>query len=178
MSKSRWILLIVALVVLGAIVVSNNRSSTPESGGQVGDGVSQSWLVRDDEVATFRYPQSLETEYIGNVDWPPHLQVLAGPYTCTEAGLETDRSGATHEVEVEDTKYCVTEVSDAAAGSKYTQYAYAREFGEKTVILTFSLRFSQCANYADEEKLKCEVERGMFDISSTIHKIAETIKLK
>jgi hypothetical protein len=178
MSKSKWVPLGLALVVLGAIVVSNNGASTPAPVDQMGGGVPESWLVRDGEVATFRYPQSLETEYIGNIDWPPRLQVLAEQYTCTEAGLETERAGVTREVEVEGTKYCVTEVSDAAAGSKYTQYAYAREFGEKTVILTFSLRFSQCANYTDEEKLKCEVEREMFNISSTIHEIAETIKLK
>lgn len=178
MSKSRRALLILAFVVLGVIVVSDKKSETPMPGGETMDNVPESWLTRESVEATFRYPQSLETEYIGNVDWPPRIQVLTEPYTCTEAGLETDRAGATREVEVEGTEYCVTEVSDAAAGSKYTQYAFARKLAGKIVILTFSLRFSQCANYPDEEKLKCEVEREMFDISSTIHKIAQTIKLK
>jgi hypothetical protein len=60
-------------------------------------------------------------------------------------------------------EYCVTKVSDGAAGSTYTQYAYATAEGnDKTKIFTFTLRFVQCMNYDDPEQAECLSERDTF----------------
>ena len=78
---------------------------------------------------------------------------------------------------VDNRTYCVTKVSEGAAGSIYTQYAYAFPKNSKVVILTFSLRFPQCGNYSEPEKNECEGERETFDVDSIIDRIAQTLKL-
>jgi hypothetical protein len=98
------------------------------------------------------------------VDWPPQIQVVPGPFSCTEAGEETSRAGRTENRIIDGTVYCVTKVTEGAAGSIYTQYAYARETdGNKVMILTFSSRAVQCTNYDEPEASACEVEQEAFD---------------
>lgn len=125
---------------------------------------------------SFKYPSELGTTYIHIVDWPPQVQVLNDPFTCTEAGLENDRAGITEKVVVNNRTYCVTRESEGAAGSMYTNYAYATDRNGSTTIMTFSLRSVQCANYNDPEKTACETERAAFTISDTIDTIFESLR--
>ncbi len=135
---------------------------------------------------TFQYPKTLLTEYIHTVDWPPQIQILNEPFTCTEAGSETARSGQTVKRMVDDRTYCVTKESEGAAGSVYTNYAYAfplystgsTQADRKTVIFTFSLQAVQCANYDDSQKTACENERSSFDLDSTVDRMAGSIVIK
>jgi hypothetical protein len=87
------------------------------------------------------------------VDWPPKVQIVDKPFTCNAAG----------KVVINDQTYCATKESEGAAGSIYTQYAYAIAWGTQTKIYTFSLKFVQCGNYPDEEKIACEKERSAFN---------------
>jgi len=125
---------------------------------------------------TFRYPEKLTTNYISTVDWPPQIAVTSGPFTCTEAGQETARAGKTEKRMVDNRIYCVTKVTEGAAGSIYTQYSYITTTGNnKLVNLTFSLRFVQCGNYDAPKKTECEGERETFDIDSVVDRIVKTI---
>lgn len=103
------------------------------------------------------------SEYISVLDWPPLTQTVEEPYSCLEAGLENERAGVTKRKLINDREYCVTSVVEGAAGSIYTQYAYATEINGKTVILTFSTRASQCANYEPEKQLLCEATQKEFN---------------
>ncbi len=105
----------------------------------------------------------LTTKYINAVDWPPQVQVVAGPFSCTEPKVIAGRT------------YCVTKVSEGAAGSTYTQYAYALALGGQVKTFTFTLRFSQCANYDEPQKSECEAERASFDPDQWIDKIVENL---
>lgn len=127
---------------------------------------------------TFQYPETLLTEYIHAVDWPPQVQVLNEPFNCTEAGSETVRAGQTVKRMVDNRTYCVTKESEGAAGSIYTNYVYAFPMDSKTIIFTFSLRSVQCANYDDPQKTACENERSAFDLDSTVDRMARSIQLK
>lgn len=125
---------------------------------------------------TFQYPETLLAEYIRTVDWPPQVQVLNEQFTCAEAGSETARSGQTLKRMVDDRIYCVTKESEGAAGSVYTQYAYAFPKDNKTIIFTFTLRATQCVNYDELNKTICENERTAFDIDSIVDRMARSIQ--
>lgn len=124
---------------------------------------------------SFRYPETLTTTYIHTVDWPPSAQVVGQPYSCTEAGAQTQPAGRTSRRMVDDREYCVTMTSEGAAGSTYTQYAYALPYSKNTLIFTFTLRAPQCGNYDEPQKMACEQERASFDIDSVIDTIAQTV---
>lgn len=126
---------------------------------------------------TFEYPEALTTEYIEVTDWPPQVQILDEPLACTEAGDVTTRAGRTEERIIGERTYCVTETNEGAAGSVYTQYAYATEINNKTVVLTFSTRASQCENYSEPEMNECTIERGSFSPDSLIARIFQTLEI-
>lgn len=138
------------------------------------------WKISADDStgAVFRYPENLLAEYIHTVDWPPKIQVLNQPFSCTEAGSEIARAGQTMKRMVDNRTYCVTKESEGAAGSIYTNYAYAFPAGDKTVIFTFSLRAVQCANYDDPQRKTCENERETFDLDSIVDRMARSIIIK
>jgi len=131
----------------------------------------------------FQYPETLLTTYIHTQDWPPQVQVLNEPFTCTEAGSETARAGKTEKRLVDDREYCRTSIVEGAAGSIYTQYAYAfplysigsTQADRKTVIFTFTIRATQCGNYDEAERKACEGEREAFDLDSVVDRIARSI---
>ncbi len=124
---------------------------------------------------TFQYPADLGTTYISTIDWPPQLQLLNTPYTCTEAGTPTDRAGGTVEKTIGGRRFCATEVSEGAAGSIYSQYAYVFERDEGIAVLTFSLRRVQCGNYSEPEASACRDEQAGFDIDALVGSIVQTI---
>ena len=119
--------------------------------------------------------QELVTVYIHPIDWPPAVQVVDGPFECTEAGEETARAGQTERRVINGHTYCMTKVTEGAAGSVYTQYAYAAPRGDTVEIYTFSLRFEQCGNYSELQKTMCEEERASFDIDGVIDDIVGSI---
>lgn len=121
----------------------------------------------------FKFPDTLPTQYISIFDWPPQVQIVNQRFTCTEAGLTTGRAGSTTLRSVNGRNYCVTEIVEAAAGSIYTQYAYAFKNNNETVILTFSTRAPQCGNYPEGERTLCEAERAEFNLDSFIDQIVE-----
>lgn len=143
------------------------------------EDVTASWNTAIDpqKGTAFRYPENLSTQYINTVDWPPKIQILQESFTCTEAGSSTDRAGRTEQQIINGNTYCVTEVTEGAAGSMYTQYAYAFPKSNRVVILTFSLRFLQCQNYDEAERNACENERSTFAIDSTLDRIARTLSI-
>lgn len=127
---------------------------------------------------SFQYPASFPATYISTVDWPPQVILDPGPFSCVEAGSETASAGKTERHIVGGREYCVTRESEGAAGSIYTQYAYAFPRGDKVVILTFTSRSVQCANYDEPKRGACEAERNSFDIDGLTDKMAQSLRLE
>jgi hypothetical protein len=126
----------------------------------------------------FEYPEKLYTQYIRVIDWPPLVNIIEQEFSCIEAGSEIERSGKTEKIIIDGQEYCVTKASEGAAGSVYTQYAYAYPKNNKTIVFTFSLKFIQCYNYDELEKSLCEEERNNFDINPIINDIIKSAVIK
>lgn len=127
--------------------------------------------------ATFRYPETLGTLYINTVDWPPSVRVESEPFSCTNIGIENVPTGKTEHRTINGRDYCVTTEGEGAAGSVYTQYAYAAPINDMVVYLTFSTRAVQCLNYDEPQQSECAAERAAFDVDSIADGIFTTITL-
>lgn len=138
------------------------------------------WITFSDDNrgVSFQYPEQLATDYIHTVDWPPQIAINNGPFVCAEGGSEIAQAGQTEKAVIDTRAYCVTKESEGAAGSTYTQYAYAFSKNDKVLIFTFTLRFPQCANYDDPQKTQCENERAALDINSLVDRMAQSVQLK
>lgn len=138
------------------------------------------WLAYTDSQrgVAFRYPPDFGTAYIHALDWPPMIQLLEGPLECTEAGSETARAGRTELAEIDGRRYCVTRVTEGAAGSIYTSYAYAFEKDGRVAILTFSARAVQCGNYDEPQKSECDADRAAFDPDEIMAEVARTVTVR
>ncbi len=158
-NQNKQALGVLLLLVLLAAAFFFYRSKEPEQ--------MPTEIPSEETAASFHFPATLPTKYISTVDWPPQTKTIESPFTsCTPAGIETERAGETKEVVINNRTFCVTKVSDGAAGSMYTQYAYVIGEKDKTLATTFSLRFVQCGNYNEPEKKACEQERAKFDIDA------------
>lgn len=135
------------------------------------------WKTTTSNGASFQYPEKLADEYVSEIDWPPAAQVLNEAFTCTEGGVDTERAGLTEDRTINGHRYCVTRVSEGAAGSIYTQYAYAFAKGDKTVILTFTTRTVQCLNYDEPKQSECKTVQAALDVDGIADKMAQSVVL-
>ncbi len=133
------------------------------------------WKSYDVGGISFQYPENLPTIYMGAQDWPPQVQIVEEPFTCLEAGSAIDRAGRSETRIINSHTYCVTQLTEAAAGSTYNQYAYAKAWNHKTVIFTFTTREPQCLNYDDSKKTECLKERESFSVDNFIDEIISTL---
>jgi hypothetical protein len=173
MSRSiKIIISAIALAVFGALIWTRLAHGPAEP------IANPDWKTFTDEagIYTFQYPETLSAAYISTVDWPPQVQLVEGPYMCTEAGTPILPAGQTEERMVDDRVYCVTTENEGAAGSMYSLYAYAMDHDGQVVIFTFTLRYPQCGNYDDPKKSACEAEREAFDLDGVMDRIAQTFR--
>ncbi len=161
--KNKIILLLLGAIVLVVGLMVIVFINIPSSNNEEDENNSEQESITNIETIDFAFPQSLGTTYISTVDWPPVVRVEEDVYNCTEAGEETARAGQTEEQFINGHTYCVTVVSEGAAGSVYRMYSYNFVYHEQNVFVTFSLRFPQCANYPEEERLSCQEEQDSFE---------------
>jgi hypothetical protein len=142
--------------------------------------IDSSWkkFTDPDSGASIRYPETIPEKYISVIDWPPKISVTDEVFSCLEAGSETTRAGKTELHMIGNRSYCVTKVSEGAAGSIFTSYAYATPILGKNVILTFTLRGVQCGNYDEPKTTECQKERESFDIGGLINQIVGSLEMR
>lgn len=166
-------------------VISNldglNSTSTINLGGEGSPDnkfvIPENWLATSSAQFSYSYPADLGTKYINPVDWPPVLNISPEPFSCLEAGRETDRAGVTSkETSVNGDIYCVTKKSEGAAGSVYTSYAYTFSKDNQTFIFTFTLRAPQCMNYDEPKQSECTKEEADFDMINTMDIIQRSLQ--
>lgn len=171
------ILILSILFVAGLIYFGRGiwqKSPIPKTSSPV--SIPSDWLTKVDATSSvsFRYPKDFGTTFLHAFTWPPQVQVLNQPYSCTEGGSEIMQAGQTQKDIIAGKEYCVTRESEGAAGSIYTNYAYAFPFQNETAILTFTVRFVQCANYDEPSTTKCFNERAALNIDDIIGKVAQS----
>ncbi|HLP43786.1 MAG TPA: hypothetical protein VK145_00735 [Candidatus Nanoarchaeia archaeon] len=126
---------------------------------------------------SFEYPNNISTQFVLAVDWPPRVIVSDKAYSCLEAGGPTDPAGQTRKEQGSSGReYCVSQVSEGAAGSIYTQYAYGFSFEEKTAIFIFTIRTPQCLNYDEPNATACAGEQKEFMPVNQVDRMAATLK--
>jgi hypothetical protein len=130
-----------------------------------------------DGKVSFSYPEKLSTEYISAIDWPPKVTLADSAFSCTEAGLSSNRAGKTEKITINGRVYCKTTEAEGAAGSTYLQYAYVTEIKNKLAYLTFSLREVQCLNYDEPKASQCTAERNTFSIDPILDGIVKTLTI-
>ncbi|MDD3693832.1 MAG: hypothetical protein PHC89_00325 [Candidatus Pacebacteria bacterium] len=186
------IIVLFALVVVAALirVYSSNETSFLTTADQANiDEVDQSDMSTSEKLLSQEDLDNsaqnffgnletiLDTDYISPVDWPPLVRVLSGEsYQCVQAGNEFQQGGETKSLIFDGAEYCVTKVSEGAAGSQYTQYAYLRDFEGELVALSFSFRFVQCMNYDEPKQSECLHEQENFNITPIIHQFFSQLK--
>lgn len=119
----------------------------------------------------------LPTTYISGHDWPPFIyHEEYGRYECpTNSDGWLSLPSRTYETTIGDTTYCVTVVSEGAAGSSYDTYSYTTVINDKLYRLWFTLRSVQCGGYADSvEPTRCQNERDNFQIDEIIHELLQS----
>lgn len=146
----------------------NNSTSTPPG-----------WEIMEDDKqdVTFFYPKTIGATYVTTNDWPPQFTITKNKtYSCANSGSETTATGRTERVTVNAREYCVTRKAEGAAGSTYTQYAYAFKSGTDLATLAFTLRTVQCMNYDDPQKTECQREQTSFNPNQLADQISQTLK--
>lgn len=124
----------------------------------------------------FSYPKNATTQYTHFVDWPPQVTLLTESYACTEEGAEVLPAGRTFEKEINGHVYCISEESEGAAGSTYTQYVYTSEKDGLVAAFGFTVRSVQCLNYDEPQASACQKEQASFDIDNLIDHMFQTLK--
>jgi hypothetical protein len=168
----------------GSIVIINyaDRKSGESFATQPSVGKSI-WLLLDPKTMQFgEVVQNFEGErdafsmtYIHTIGWPPEVTFTKEPFICSESGEDLMSTGKTEKKIIDTRTYCITKVTQCAAGSIYTQYSYVTLVEDKLLNLTFTLRFVQCANYDAPNKAVCELERENFDIDSIVDRMVKTM---
>jgi hypothetical protein len=159
-------------------VVPEPTNSTRDETDQSETNEEDEWLFATSTSYSFQYPEDLETEYLELVDWPPEVRLSEETFACEEAGEETEVAGRTESVTVGGMDYCRTTISEGAAGSVYTQYAYAFAQDDGSVFITFSTRSPQCANYDAAERSDCEDGLDEFNPDELADRMARTLVLE
>jgi hypothetical protein len=170
---------IIALAVLGVVLASItiaqprvDKEALAPVGEQEQAAVVSKTATQDG--ISFTYPEQLPTAYMRATDWPPKVAVSDAPFAC-EAG-ETE-VGRTRPFTTNGQTYCVTTLSEGAAGSMYTDYSYKTLQNGKLVTLTFTIRSTQCGNYDEPNRTECERERRSFDGDALATDILESVTL-
>ncbi|MFA6536215.1 MAG: hypothetical protein WC250_03455 [Candidatus Paceibacterota bacterium] len=143
------------------------------------DKETKGWTTFTDPAGaySFKYPADWPTDYVATVDWPPKVNFISGPFTCTEGGSQIARAGETVKKLIAGREYCITKEVEGAAGTMYIQYVYATEFGDRTAYFTWTMRQPQCLNYDQPRQGECLDEENAFDPDSLMSQIVGTFKL-
>lgn len=166
--------LVVAFIILG-LFIFNDYIYNDKQANDLDPSYNWETETAEEHNISFQYPESLNTDYINETDWPPQARVVDEQFSCTKAGSETERAGGTEIHIINNNVYCVTTVTEGTAGSIYRQYAYASDFNNETLIFTFSLRFPQCGNFNDDERQECEDEYNNFNLNDLVDSIVQSV---
>ncbi|MDD4897478.1 MAG: hypothetical protein PHV26_01970 [Candidatus Pacebacteria bacterium] len=135
------------------------------------------WKEYNKDGILFQYPEKLTTKYVSVQEWPPTIKVESGSFSCVETPQEkSSMLEITSQRLVDNRIYCVNVKNEGAAGSVYSSYVYTTPRRGKLVSVSFVLRYTNCANYDEEQNQTCTSEREAFDIDATVDRIVQSVK--
>ena len=117
---------------------------------------------------------TLPMKYMKTSDfWPPEIKLTNEKFECKEGGSAIKVNGITAKKEIAGRDYCVTTISEGAAGSTYSNYTYRTAVGSELATFSFMLRTVQCMNYDNPKQAECLTERQAYTpdfLASTLMK--------
>lgn len=127
----------------------------------------------------FEEIKAMDTKYISGQVWPPVITIFeASELVCNETPMESSASQErVYRENIDGQEYCISALSQGAAGSVYTEYSYSTIKFNKLITLDFTLRFNQCYNYEEDKISECVSERENFSVSNNINEIIFNAKL-
>ena len=158
------ILLVVIIILLGYVAFlkpknANNTNNNYQPIEKIND------VVDNSPIST-----TLPSPYISAQNgWPPVIQESGNMYSCV---LSHSEMGDTVKKTINKRDYCITTISDGAAGSIYHTYTY------KTLGLqgsskstTFTLRYVSCGAYGgpgDAQYVQCNTAQTNFNLDQIV----------
>jgi len=93
----------------------------------------------------------LDTEYIGSQDWKVIIinkeeKITEGQIDCQITSSENGLPSRTAKRKIDGRIYCIESVSEGAAGTIYTQYAYSTIKNGSFIMVSCVIRYPQCMN--------------------------------
>lgn len=155
--------------------------ATSTDNGNEGDNPTSeqtSTAIDEKSGISFSYPNNLGYEYVSASDWPPRFISSYAPIDCELDEQTQAMSGLTDRTEtINGASYCIWERNEGAAGSTYTNYQVSYKQADQYVTMSFTLRYPQCGNYPEEERVACEAEQDNFPLNELIDEIAKSTEL-
>lgn len=128
----------------------------------------EGWSQTTTNGVTFKYPPALATPYVSLTTWPPEVSRSTG-YGC----IEGNQNGFKNEEKtIRGTTYCVSMISEGAAGSTYVDY----EYYSADYQMTFTIRFPQCLNYDEAEQESCLLDQTSLDLDTLADRILSSAR--
>ncbi len=166
-------------------------------GENEGENVSQpevKIIIEDIDNGSEKQPHynilvDLNTEYIGSQDWkvkivneeekyPPKFKINDGQIDCKITSSESDLLYKTIKRRIDGRIYCIESLSEGAAGTIYTQYAYSTIKSGSLIMVSCVIRYPQCINYSEPQRTECANERETFDLDKIISYIVKNLSVK
>ena len=123
-------------------------------------GISGDEVVVD---AKIDYTQKTALTYVSFQSWPPKVTTAIAKFTCAPGGTIGSAKGKTIKKDLPGGTYCINTMTEGAAGSTYTTYAYSTMVGDVLAKTTFIARTPQCMNYDEPEQGACKAEQAGFN---------------
>ena len=154
------ILLILSIIIISGLFYYFNKKEEPKE-------------------IVFEEIKPIDTKYISEQLWPPVITISeASELVCNETPMESSVSQErVYRENIDGQEYCISALSQGAAGSVYTEYSYSTIKFDKLITLDFTLRFTQCYNYPEEQQKECTRERESFNPSNLVNEIISNAKL-
>ena len=154
------ILLILSIIIISGLFYYFNKKEEPKE-------------------IVFEQIKAIDTKYISEQTWPPIITISeASELVCNETPMESSVSQErVYRENIDGQEYCISALSQGAAGSVYTEYSYSTIKFDKLITLDFTLRFTQCYNYPEEQQKECTRERESFNPSNLVNEIISNAKL-
>jgi hypothetical protein len=162
------------------VIVPAPSAGTENTGASAGNnGTQAGWQTFSDPTTgvSFQYPASLGTTYLNAATWPPTARVLNEAFSCSASGSVTAPGGETMPQTINGHQYCVTRVTQGAAGNLFTSYSYAFPKANETAVLSFGLSTAQCGVFVEPQRSDCLNEQAAFDVGALADQMAQTLTL-
>lgn len=146
--------------------------------------------VKDQEQASYRIPDNLDTKHISVRDWwnvevfathdeyPPEFKLTEDRISCRETAVEGGLPVRILKKTINGQEYCIKVSSQGAAGSIYKKYTYATVKKGKLITVSFTARYTQCGNYGQPKRSECRRERQEYDLDQVVDNFVKSTKFK